>query len=324
MVGFCEPGRTPCAPGALPVYGESMGSAGGSDAAQVAIVVLNWNGWRDTLECLEALDRLESPHSVILVDNGSTDGSLEELRSRRPDTRILETGRNLGYAGGNNVGITAALEDGSDFVWVLNNDAQPDPDSLGHLLSAMRPGVGILAARLEPRTLTTALLNERGVYCEGCEEGFHEADMVLGASLFFRVAVFEEVGLFEESYFHFYEEQDLALRTLRAGYQLGFACRARVAHDGGASLEHFSPQASYYLLRNRIAYSRRFYGWSVLATLRRSGTLLRAHLALKRSLRDRDPRRTIALLLAITDATRRRSGYRDLGGRYQHRRPQIY
>ena len=295
--------------------------AGG--VARVAIVVLNWNGWRDTLDCLEALDRLETSHSVILVDNGSTDGSLEELRMRRPEIRILETGQNLGYAGGNNVGITAALDEGVDFVWVLNNDAQPDPDSLGHLLSVMRSGVGILAARLEPRTLTTALLNDQGVYCAGCDEGFHDADMVLGASLFFRVTVFKEVGLFEESYFHFYEEQDLALRALRAGHQLGFACQARVAHHGGASLEHFSPQASYYLLRNRIAYFRRFYGWSVVATLRHSGALLRAHLALKSSLRDRDPRRPVALLLAIADATRKRGGHRDLGARYQHVRQQV-
>ena len=195
--------------------------------------MLNWNGLTDTLACLDSLGRLTTAHDVLVVDNGSTDGSEGQIRRYRPGIRLLQTGANLGYAGGNNRGIQESLADDAEFVWVLNNDARPRPDALRALLIAMNDDVcvGILASAVEPRSVATALLRGEHVLCEGCKAGFHEADMVMGCSLFFRSDVFREVGLFDERYFHYAEEQDIAMRTHLAGWRLGLACTSIVGHE---------------------------------------------------------------------------------------------
>jgi GT2 family glycosyltransferase len=288
----------------------------------VTIVVLNWNGWRDTLACLDALDRLTAPHDVLVVDNGSTDGSEERIRGSRPGVRLRQTGANLGYAGGNNRGIAEALEDGAELIWILNNDARPRPDALQALLRVMNrePGIGVLAAAVQPRRVATALRGDEHLFCSGCDDGFHDADMVLGCSLFLRSELLRTVGFFDERYFHYAEEQDLAMRARKAGWKLGLACRCIVDHDAGSSLPGWSPQASYYKLRNLLLYERRFFGRRTLPFLVEHRRRLRAHLALGTSVRERDARRVVAVTLAILDAARERGGRRDLGDRYQRAR----
>src|SRR5271154_4715210 len=108
------------------------------------IVVLNWNGLSDTLACLESLRHLNyANRRVLVVDNGSTDGSVAGLR-RAPEVEVIEAGRKLGYARGNNLGIRYALERGADFILVLNNDTTVDPMLLDELIAAAErnPGVG--------------------------------------------------------------------------------------------------------------------------------------------------------------------------------------
>jgi len=105
------------------------------DQPCVYIVLLNWNGWRDTLECMRSLDSMEyrNWHAVI-VDNGSADDSAKRLREAYPTVPIIENGKNLGFAAGNNVGIRLALKEGADYVFVLNNDATVFPDTLSELV----------------------------------------------------------------------------------------------------------------------------------------------------------------------------------------------
>ena len=121
----------------------------GAALRRVAILVLNWNGKDDTARCLDSLRRLHAPREaeiqVLVVDNGSTDGSVETLRERYPWARIVETGRNLRYAGGNNAGLRVALAEGADFVMLLNNDTEVDPGLVGELLEEAdrSPGAGL-------------------------------------------------------------------------------------------------------------------------------------------------------------------------------------
>src|SRR5512141_114352 len=96
---------------------------------RVAIIVLNWNGWRDTIECLESLQRLTYPnYQVVVVDNGSTDNSVEHIRKAYPRVRLLETGKNLGWSGGNNIGIKYALGQETEYIHLLNNDTKAEPN----------------------------------------------------------------------------------------------------------------------------------------------------------------------------------------------------
>jgi GT2 family glycosyltransferase len=302
----------------------------------VQIVVLNWNGWEHTLRCLEALDELRHPSAhILVVDNGSTDGSERHLRNRRPDLEILQTGANLGYAGGNNIGLRRALARGAEFAWVLNNDTLPEASALAELLACMHRDVrlGVLASRArtgdgrqqEGLAFSTTdarawnFFGEEGqIVCSGCPSpgDFHDAAILAGPSLLFRTRALAEVGLFDESYFHFFEEMDLVERLREAGWRAGLACRSSVQHEEGASLSHVTHQALYYLYRNHLAYRRKRFGVHPLRVLaHRPVRRLREMLSLRRSARG-DFRLFLVHFLAITDALRGREGPRDLGPKF--------
>src|SRR5579863_8615618 len=102
---------------------------------KVSVIVLNWNGGNDTVGCLSSLQRLNYENcSVIVIDNGSTDDSPALIREAFPDVELLETGQNLGFAGGCNVGIRRALAQRADFIWLLNNDTTVHPDALNAMV----------------------------------------------------------------------------------------------------------------------------------------------------------------------------------------------
>jgi len=118
---------------------------------ETVIIVLNWNGKEDTLACLRSLRALEGEsHEILVVDNGSSDGSEAAVRAAHPALAILQTGANLGFAGGNNAGIRWALERGARFVLLLNNDTVVEPDFLRHMLERAKRGAktGVVGASI--------------------------------------------------------------------------------------------------------------------------------------------------------------------------------
>jgi GT2 family glycosyltransferase len=120
-------------------------------APKVGVVVLNWNGKEDTLACLESLASVTYPaFEIYVVDNGYSDGSVPVVRSRFPNSTVIENGRNLGFAGGNNVGIRYALERGADYVLILNNDTLVAPDLLDRMMGAAlrESDVGVVGAKI--------------------------------------------------------------------------------------------------------------------------------------------------------------------------------
>jgi GT2 family glycosyltransferase len=304
------------------------GDVAGPDSAPRALVyvlVLNWGRPTETLDCLRSLDELTyANRHVLVIDNGSDDGSAAIIAEARPEVEILALPDNLGYAGGNNRGIEVARERGADYVWVINNDVNVDPSALQELVHAAEsdPAVGALTTNVATmregsRVLAYAFRsNDEPVTCEGCELGFHAADGLIGPSLLFRTSALERAGSFDESYFHYFEERDLVERIRRDGWLVGLACNARIDHFDGRSLPFESPQAAYYHLRNYLHHEQKLFGRSPLRVLLEEPQAVRRYLALGGAWRTKDFRSLVAFGRAVVDALRGRFGRRDLGRRF--------
>jgi GT2 family glycosyltransferase len=265
----------------------------------VAVVVLSWNGREDTLACLRSLAALAAPEPfVIVVDNGSSDGTAESVRDAFPGVELIESGANLGFAGGNNAGITRALERGASHVLVLNNDVEVDPGFLNALVeeSVRRPDAGALCSTIlfaDPPGLiwfAGASFDPRSGY-NGRQRGYREPDdgrlgtvveteRACGAAMLVPRAVLEAVGLFDEELFLYVEDTEWSLRARAAGYRLYVVPASKVRHkvsvgSGGES----SPATLYYDTRNSIVVCERHAPLGALGTRRRRLVLVAAHLA---------------------------------------------
>lgn len=295
----------------------------------VTAVIVNWNGWEETLETLEAVDQLEQPDvGSIVVDNASRDGSVKELLKARPDTEVVESSFNGGYGGGSNIGINLAVVRGFEFVWVLNNGARPRTNALTRPLQEMRgdDSLGVVATNIDSQVCATATIYGGPILCgEGVgacfsrlRPGFHSAHMLRGPSLLVRSEVFRQIGTFDERYFHYWEQEDLIERARRAGWRLGFSCESYVDQPPRSSLPRWSPQANYYSARNAILFDR-WNGspqrWSAMKTLWEQRRVVQDTFKPGR-LRNGDTRYVTAFGLAMFDAMRERSGYRNLGDDY--------
>jgi GT2 family glycosyltransferase len=224
----------------------------------VGIIVLNWNGKEDTKQCLLSLQKLKDPATVFVVDNGSSDGSQEMIKTQFPEFRLIETGFNLGYAGGNNVGIELALKEGFSHIFILNNDTIVDPDVVGAFLEGFsQTGAGILGGRIFRMDTPDALdhlggkWNPERMDFDYIQHDESPLDYVCGAALMVRREVFETVGLFDARFFLFWEEADFCMRAQRAGFSVLPCEHAKVWHKISASFTGGKPHAAYFLYRNR-------------------------------------------------------------------------
>ncbi len=291
----------------------------------VYVNVLHWNGFEDTERCLESLKHLDyENHRVLVVDNGSTDGSGERLRDRHPDLEILRIETNAGVAHGNNAGLRRALKAGAKYVWLLDNDTAVEPRALRALVEAGEadPRLGAFVSRelgMDTKEDWNAAFviedgRRRPVRCHGCSGNgsWHRADVIRGASFMVRGQTLAEVGLFDEAYYHYFDEEDLAERVRRAGWELGLVCTASVLHKGGSTLGYETPQAAYYLVRNRLLFRRKLHGEHPLLVVAKNPAMLRRAISFKGILR-MDLRPTRAGVLGLLDAIRNRWGPRELG-----------
>ncbi|HXF94294.1 MAG TPA: glycosyltransferase family 2 protein [Nitrospiraceae bacterium] len=227
----------------------------------VDVIVVNWNGrqWLD--ECLESLQAQTHPCRVVLVDNGSSDGSVELVRQRFPEIEIVALRNNQGFAGGNLEGLAATR---SDFIAVLNNDARADPKWLEHLVLAMQGDreVGICASML--LLDGSGLLNGAGIGITtagvgfdrgfGCDVGrYRVRERVFGAcgaAALYRRQMLDEIGFFDDEFFLYDEDVDLSFRAQLAGWKCVFVPEAIVHHRMSASVGRLSWLHAYYHARN--------------------------------------------------------------------------
>ena len=224
------------------------------DAAGVHIIVLNWNGAADTIECLRSLAAATlGGATVTVVDNGSQDDSVAAIRRECPGIDLLALPENRGYAGGNNTGIRRALAAGATAVLLLNNDTRVAPDFLLPLLealgsSATAGAVSSAVLRMDrPELLDVAwcewhpaerhvvqIIGVNAMPGEGYDHR-RPVPIVMGCSVLISRQALERVGLFDEAYFAYHEDVDWSLRAHRAGYELFFEPLSRVYHRGSRS-----------------------------------------------------------------------------------------
>ena len=236
--------------------------------SQIFVVILNWNGKKDTLECLCSLKQVTTPHHVIVVDNGSSDDSLPTLRSAYPEATLLTTGKNLGYAEGNNVGIRFALAQNADFILILNNDTLVAPSILKSFLTAYaRYPFSILSGRpylsSNPNMLDhlggkwnpqKGEFDLIGLRATKFKKAVFSLDYGCGCALFSSAEVFRSVGEFDARFFLFWEEADWCFRAKRQGIQTLSCPDATLLHKVSASFNGRKPYADYFWWRNRLLW----------------------------------------------------------------------
>jgi GT2 family glycosyltransferase len=252
-------------------------------APRVAAVVLNWCGERDTAACLESLRAQTHPAlDVLLVDNGSPDGSGDRLHAAHPDVPYLQTGENLGYTGGNNRGFAWALERGAAYVLVVNNDTVLEAQCVARLVEAAEAarGAGVRVGMVAPKILyhdapdrvwfaggRFSRLRALGVHRHELERddpardrGVERIDFVTGCVFLVPAEVLRAVGGFREEYFAYVEDVELSLRMTRAGLALLYQPAARVLHRVEVARPRLTPFQLRQGTRNRRRLVRQHYG----------------------------------------------------------------
>ena len=215
------------------------------------IVVLNWNSWEMTKECLQSLLAMEGDSfKILVVDNGSRDGSVEYLRGTFPQIEVTANGRNLGFAAGCNVGMRRAVEENFEYVLLVNNDTIVDPGLLRELLKQADENskVGIVSPKIYYFKPPDAIWWVGGTYncwtglakhvnLKAKDTGKHDAarnlDWATGCVMLCRTACLGVAGLFDEQIFGNGEDVDLSLRMRKLGYVVRYAPAARVWHKEG-------------------------------------------------------------------------------------------
>jgi GT2 family glycosyltransferase len=276
--------------------------------------VLNWNDSRETLSCLESLRGLDYPsYDVVVVDNGSTDGSVATIRERHPEVTVLEAGRNLGFTGGNNLGLRWALDCGADYGLLLNNDTELTPSFLTLIVDAAGedPRIGIASPLIlyhdRPDTIWSAggtIDWRRGsAGMIGIDEPDmgqfgatpRDVDFVTGCAFLVKAEVMRRLGLLDDRFFAYYEDTEWCVRARRAGYRTVVVPRARIWHKISPVAREASPRVHYFMTRNRLLflqatragiaawlytlvgdYARTLLSWSVRPRWRSKGPQRRA------------------------------------------------
>ena len=244
---------------------------------KVFAITLNWNGKADTVECIASLKKSDYPNiEIIIVDNGSTDGSVSAIRTEFPDIIIVENQRNLGYAKGFNRGIEHAYERAADYFLILNNDTSIDPAAITELVKIAErdENIGFVTGKVfwythrdvfqtigrfdEPSLLIGDHVGS-GEVDRGQYDDIQDFNFVDDVFLLVRKKVFEVVGGYDPVFFLYYEETDWCARTRRAGFRIVYTPQAKIWHKGqiGKSEKLLSPKRTFYLSRYEVPFMRR-------------------------------------------------------------------
>lgn len=232
-------------------------------------IILNTNRRVDTLACLNSLGKSTySNQRTIVLDNASTDGSKQIIEEQYPEVQIISLEDNRGYAGNNNVGIDAALTQGADWVFVLNEDIILAPDCLDELIKVgeSNPKIGIVGPLVyhddEPEIIQSAggvidnfwqsmHIGQNQVDCHQFPNA-RPVDWISGCAILVRREVIEEVGALDARFFYYWEEVEWCMRAKENSWQIWHVPQAKIWHKGVQRNYHPGPNTTYYATRNRL------------------------------------------------------------------------
>lgn len=245
--------------------------------ATLAVIIVNWNGKVDTLECLSSL-RLSATDSqtnlhqtIIVVDNGSCDDSIESIKREFPEVLLLETGENLGFTGGNNVGIRYALGLNFDFLFLLNNDTTVEVGALDKLVRVAQntPEFGLFVplipyfdaheaiwfggSRIDLKR-AKAVHDNTDVLLPAQE--LKEIPWATGCAMLLPASVMRQLNGFDERFFLIWEDVDLSLRVRALGLKIGIVPATRIFHKVSRSFASYSSVGRYYYVRNNLLWAQ--------------------------------------------------------------------
>ena len=258
------------------------------ESSFVAIIVLNWNGLNETLKCLESVFNLDySNYEVIVIDNASDGNDTEIISHTYPQVTLLKAEGNLGYTGGNNLGICYALERGVQYFWLLNNDAIVDPNTLSALisLSETSPEIGLASPLICSQSQPDQVLYY-GTYVDLYNQTKRNADNLTviqywqeqdsekvclwGTALLVKRSLVNDIGYLDDKFFAYYEDMDFSVRSIKAGYRNVVAITARIYHEPKAKyLMHYPLYYHFYMIRNEYFFwMKHLVGWPRICFLK--------------------------------------------------------
>lgn len=250
-----------------------------ASAPRVMLLILTWNRRDDVLRCAASLSRLTYPNvQPVVIDNASEDDTVAALQAQHPALRLLRNAANLGYAGGNNVGLRRALAEGADYVQLINSDTEVTPEMVGELVRVAEtdPRIAVVGCRNvlmeDPTRLWGAystltygpfLVRSDGA---GAADGpawqvTRDVDAVIGNGYLWRRAALEAIGLLDETFFGYHEDVEWCERARRAGWRVVYAGKSAIIHRGGSAAAPGHARrfpARYFLGRNAVRFVRRY------------------------------------------------------------------
>ena len=244
------------------------------DIVLLSIITINYNGLKDTCELIDTLPLKDKSIEVIVVDNASAQDEATIIEERYPQVKIIRSKKNLGFAGGNNLGIKAAK---GKYLFFLNNDTllKPQTSDIRSLISRLEtsPKIGMVCPKIRftwgnqliqfagYTPLTPITMRNKAIGCGEVDHGQyntpHPTPYAHGAAMMVKREVIEKAGLMPECYFLYYEELDWSMMIRRAGYDIWYEPACTIFHKESQTTGQNSPLRTYYITRNRLLFTQR-------------------------------------------------------------------
>jgi GT2 family glycosyltransferase len=249
------------------------------ESPEVLVIILNWNGTEDTLRCLESLRQVEYDNfDVLVIDNGSVPGSTDPIKRDFPEVSLIRNEQNLGFSGGNNVGLQYARDTGPKYVLILNNDTTIDPHFVTELVKVAEtdPRIAVVGGKVIQFEKPDRLWAVYGAvnFCQQLVKvwGYNkpitrfasqkDVDFVVGCGMMFSMKAVADVGEFDELFFAYHDEVDWCKRARDKGYRAVYVPGALMWHKGCASTggftSYYNPALRYLVARNSVLYVKKY------------------------------------------------------------------